>query len=307
MNLDIDPTGSSLTFFDAYKVAVLKSRCVPPYWQGNLIYDDKTAEPVALEADPAGHLKIWSAMKGDVQLPQMRAGAGADISSGPGHSPSVLTVWNADTGEKVLQYANANILVHDFARLTVSCLRMIADPKGVHPLLGYEIQYSGAFDKIVQQQLRYTRVYLHRHEDKKGRPFDAKGRAGLNMSKAAIRSLMEDYREALYDEKIVNYDLYALDELMNFVYVGDYVEYKKRSRKRGERDESVLSVESGASVYHGDVVRADAIGYKMLMELGFEANVKSKTEKEAPPFGSFAWRMWWAEAEANREVEPAWS
>lgn len=298
MNLDIDPTGSSITFFDSYRIAVLKSECVAPFFQGDLIYD-KHGMPVRLDKSSTGLLKLWVHPKGEAELPRMSAGAAVDVSSGVGYSPSCISVFNLDTGEKVLQYANADLLTHEFAVFVVAALRMIKNTKGMHPLLCWELQGSEVFEQVVLK-LGYAPYYM---EERTG-PFKgnlrSRPRAGANVRINTIKEWMEDYRAALYARTIFNYDEHALDETLNFVYVGNGVEYKARLKGRLE-----VKAESGASWHHGDIVRADALAYKMLKQQGFDGAEIAALKDSPPEVHTSAWREWLGAQE--REEEEVWA
>jgi hypothetical protein len=262
MNLDIDPRGATDRFFDGYRIQVLKQQfAVEPFWRGNLKYDKETGVPHELVEDPQGFIKLWCHPKSETLLPSIRGAAGVDVSAGAGNTPSCLCLGDARTGEKLLEYSNANIYATDFAVFCVAVCQLFKDEHGEPPLMCWEIQGSPAFARKVQE-LGYFNVYWRRDEDALGKPLDNKGRAGFNAQPRAILALMEEYRAGLYEQRCVNRSAFALDECLNFVYTTSGVEYKGR-KKPGVADDG-----SGAKIHHGDVVRADAIMYKMMKHLG---------------------------------------
>lgn len=303
MNLDIDPTGSTLTFFDSYRIGQLQLECRLPVWQGNLLYDKEAGTPTRLVIDPMGKLKLWVRPMGEAELPRMRAGAGLDLSAGTGWTPTCLSVFDASTGNKVLAYEDATIDQIDAAMLFAAILRMIRDANGTHPLACWEIQYSALFTKFFRKKANYKPVWIKREEDYQGRPKDPKNRAGLNSTKPTQMKFLDEYRKALYEQRITNWDESALDETLFFVYSGNGVEYRGRNHGR------VKDAESGASVHHGDIVVADALAYKMICELGFEEPERQEAfdKNVIPDPHTSGFREWLIEQkEREREDDLVW-
>src|SRR3990167_2201799 len=174
-------------------------------------------------------------------------------------------------------------------------LRLIKDGKGTRPLLCWEMQGSQAFAKRVQDELHYSPVYVRRDEDILGKPRDSKGRAGFNAMPKNILTILEEYRDLLYDQRIVNRSREAVDETLNFVYTSNSVEY----RAKGKAGLQVR--DSGAKLHHGDIVMADALAVKMLKEMGHGTADKSR-EKKIPEPGPSLYREWLSE-KADRTVE----
>jgi hypothetical protein len=297
MNLDIDPKGSSDQFFEPWRIAVLKAECLPPLWTGNLIYNKETGRPVELVRDPKGLLKLWINPRGSCHILSGRAGAGVDVSAGSGATPSCLSLFNAETGVKILEYVDALIYAPDFASFVVAVCRTIQDRSGAFPLLGWEIQGSPAFERRVRD-LGYNSIYILKDEDVLGRPRNLKGRPGVNCSGPEQKALMELYRHGLYNRLCRNDSAYSLDESLFFVYSSQGVEYRGRKKPRKVGDEG-----SGAKVHHGDIVQADAIAYKMITELGYNRSEARREENKIPSPGTSAWREWMFEHKRAEEYE----
>ncbi len=300
MNLDIDPDGSNTTFFDGFTVGILKAHCREPIFQGNVEIDKDTKTVLRLVAHPGGCLKIWTRMVDELQFPLMSAGAGADIGSGSGLTPSCLAVWNAGTGDKVLSYSDAKIYVPDFAILCVALLKMIRDKDGQHPLFGWEAQYGGAFARKIIEECSYTRIYRRPPNElaaRTGFVRDVDWAPGLNMSPAVKLMILEQYKDALFTKRIMNLEEHALDETLFFVYAGKSVEYRRINAGK------IKKTASQATVHHGDIVMADAIGYKMICEMGFERPTFSLYEQsKIPDPRTSGFREWLAEQEQSEEL-----
>ena len=308
MNLDIDPRGSSDRFFDSYRIHLLKIECLPP-WTGTLTHA-KDGRPISLDQDDNGLLKLWvqPMVTGDVRewlsvrrsiFPLMRCGAGVDVSTGSGYSPSCLSIGNARTGEKILEYSNANLFASDFATFVIAVLRLFMDERGTHPLLVWEIQGSAAFARRVQEELCYHPCWQRRDEDALGRPLTNSGKFGFNVNPKSIITLMDDYRDALYDRRLTNYSEEALKECLNFVYTHTGVEYKASGKR--------LEDGTGSRIHHGDVVRADALMYKMLKEIGsYEGRSQKQTQVEILDPRTFEGRVKLAEKQWREQADEVW-
>jgi hypothetical protein len=179
----------------------------------------------------------------------------------------------------------------------VTFLRMISDDDGVHPMLCWEIQGSAMFERRVRE-LGYLPYYVRRDEDALGKPMNNAGRAGVNQAPAVIQAIMESYRDALYHERCINPSEYALSECPKFVYTNTGVEYLGRKRPTKQADEG-----SGARVHHGDVVKADALAWKMVKEEVEKERAPKPIEPEADP-RTFAGRM--KMHQEAREEEEVW-
>lgn len=277
MNLDIDPRGSTDRFFDNYLIRTLQNRhCRPPVWTGTLHYNKMTGTVERLAHDADGLIKLWVMPKSEREMPRIRAGAGVDISSGTGYSASCLSVWNAVTGEKFLEYQNGDIFEPDLAVFVYAMLSMIRDDRGVRPTLVWEKQFGGVFKKRIVDQMHYSPVWMPRDEAIIGRPKSQILKPGWNVSQPSILALMEEYRELLYQERVVNRSRESLDECLQLQYTSKGVEY----RAEGKRQEDG----SGAGVHHGDILRADGLGVMVIKDMGFETPLaKVELDEYADP------------------------
>ena len=273
MNLDIDPRGAADKFFDSFKISVLKTKWTrDPSWVGKLIFDKEKGTPIRLVQDPVGPLSLWVLPTSEAKLPVMRAAAGMDVSAGTGASSSTLCIYNADTGEKVLEYAYALIYPAEFAAFVAAACRMIVDKDRVHPLLAWEIQGSQVIDKRMRE-IGYGPYYLQRDEAAAGRPVNLRGKAGYNASEPGIKALMERYRDGLFQEKCLNTSLKALDDCLNFVYTATGVEYRGSKKPK-----AVGEIGSGAKIHHGDIPRADALAWMMVEEIGLGRSIQKRED-----------------------------
>lgn len=303
MNLDIDPRGASDKYFKPYEIITLIARHArPPFWTGKLIYDDKTGTPIRLERCPMdtteGIIKLWLYPEDEKQLPRMRAGAGVDVAEGVGKTPSCLSVWNALTGEKFAQYENRNIYAQDFAMFCAAFLRTIMDLNGVHPLLIWEIQGSATFAKEIITKARYAPYFVAKPDAR----FVSKNQAlrpGFSVNDSAVLTLMDAYRSGLLKETAINRDAESLDECNQLVYSGNTVIYRPKGVSTSGR---------AKDMFHGDIVRADALGYKMITELGYDnPNYVAEIESKIPQVNTSGWREYLIERKQDADEELVWA
>jgi hypothetical protein len=264
-------------------------------WVGDLEHD-KQGFPMRLRENPKGLIRLWINPKSEKELPRMRAGAAVDVSAGVGASPSTLVVANAQTGQKVLEYKNATIYAHKFACFVASMLRMFRCDRGHHPILVFEIQGSAVFEREIVKEYKYFPCYGRRDEDIVGGKRDNSGRLGWNPSDKAILALMEDYRDALYEQRFINPSEESLDDCLNIVYTDTSVEYRARGKKKMDG--------SGAKVHHGDVVRTDALVWKMIKDTYEGPEIKEKAEVLDPRTSAGRERL--AELQWGREEAEVW-
>lgn len=294
MDLDIDPQGASEQFFEVQLIKILKGMCQEPLWKGDILFDRETAKPLGLAENHGGLVHLWINPKSLTEVPVMRCGGGADLSWGTGATPSCLSFINGTTGEKVLEYVNANMGPHDFAYVCVALCRLFKDEDGEGARLCWEIQGPGIVFGRKVVELGYRNIYYREDEDALGKMRTNNLTPGWNPTAKAAMGLLSPYQDALKYRKLVNRSWYALDECNNFVYTADGVEYKKRGSKKKDAD----ALE--ARVHHGDIVIADALAWKMCK--GMALTAIEKQEEGAKP-GSLAWRRLYRERQLARESD----
>ena len=253
IDLDIDPRGASSQFFDPMVVADLKREFAKdPEWVGDIDYDKDAGRPIGLVAAPGGPLKLWLTPGFDGRPPRDVYGAGCDLSTGSGVTPTCMTFVNA-RGEKVAEYTNAFIGPVNFAACAVALCRLFCAHDGRGARMAWEAQGPGGpfTDRVMD--LGYFHVYYQ--TDQFSLSKKQSDRPGFHSSPQSKRLLLENYRTALQTRAFVNRSEAALDETLLFVYDG-------RSVANGR--ESAGDDPSGAGLNHGDHVIADALAWMMV-------------------------------------------
>ncbi len=279
MQLDINPLGSVSQFYNPIMIKRLKQFCEPAYFEGNVRYDKDTAEVICFEPSPGGPLRMWLSLR-DGMPPNSRYGAGADVAGGAGCTPSCLSIADARTGKKVMEYMDSSIDPKEFGVLSVALCRAFCDENGVGAKLCWEqTGPGGVYGKKIWEEHKYYNIYYKTTEMQLRQSVSDK--PGWNPTKENARILHEDYRSALNTSLFLNPSERALDDCLSFKYTSD---------GRGVEHSSFVSQEdSGSRENHGDIPTADALSYKMIKAEG-QARSKPPEEENYPPPGSSAWR-----------------
>ncbi len=295
MDLDINPTGSVSQFANMLIIRdLIGTYCTEPYWEGDVQYDRDSGSPseIALVERPGGLVRLWARPLPDGRagwkMPVGQWGAGCDIGEGSGTTPSCLTITNAETGEKALEYVNRNLGAEDFATVVVALARVFGDVK-----LAWEMQGPGERFGRKVIDLGYRNVFYRQNEQNAPWARVASDVPGWYPSPQNRTLLLGEYRTALYERHFLNRSEYGLRELLKFRY---------DLRGNAEYGGSVSEDFSGAGVNHGDVVIADALSWKMCQTFGL-AKKKAQKAKE-PQVLSLAWRH--TQADNQRAEEANW-
>jgi len=292
MDLDINPSGSVAQFFDALVIRELQQRYARrPFFQGDLEYDEDLARPKRFVPRDGGPLKLWLHLSRDAGMPPLgRYAIGGDLSTGQGATPSVFSVVDRATGEKVGEYASNEVEPSTLAAMAVALCWAFKGPDGAGARLGWELQGPGvAFGKRVVR-LGYRHIYYRESVDALNPlPSDNPGWVPNEKTK---RLLLEEYRDALQTKRFLNPSWDALEECLAMRYTpSGAVEHSGEQAKNSPAD---------ARQNHGDRVIADALAW--MLASGREAQRVEKPERGTHP-GSLAGRRALYDAEREREEE----
>ena len=299
--LDIDYQGSVTEFFHGETINVLQEAyCRDPDWEGDIRFHPDTCNPIpdaALEKFDGGPLRLWFTPDARGRVPLAKYAVGADLSTGVGSTASILCLGDARTGQKVAEYASAHVLPHDMAKRAVALCRLFRSEES-YARLCWEAQGPGVgFGKKVME-LRFGNVYFRTYEARTvHKPTDTPGWVPTEENKLR---LLEDYRSALSSRQFLNPSYLALQECRRFKFndngVPEYEETDAINVTTGRPDPS------GARKNHGDRVIADALCYKMMVEI-MGTSPQAPSVPKPPPM-SIAARM--QAAGAEEEDAPWW-
>ena len=284
-DLDINPSGSVEQVFDAAMIQDLKFRYAKgPTHLLELEWHKADAEPVRFHDAAEGKVKLWQPLPpGGRPLPGYFVFA-ADISTGTGATPSCLSGVNAETGEKVLEYADHWIEPREFAYLCVAICRMFRGPGGELPKFAWEVPGPGNTVTKHVLALGYRSIYMRTSDYRVKK--DASDSPGWTNSPESMKALIEDYKDALRSRDFLNRSEYALSECLAFVYKADgYVGHSGWSDPKDP---------SGARINHGDRVVADALCWKLVHEgkrlIKLDSHTGQRVVENSLQTGGLAWR-----------------
>lgn len=259
MMLDIDYLGSEYQFFDATTIVELQAEyAMDAMWEGDIDCNPATGDPVAFVRGIHGPVRMWVGLTGSGRPPRKAWVGACDISAGQGATNSCFSIVDADTGEKVLEYATPFMRPEEFAVKVVAICKMFETRVGTC-YLAWEAAGPGlAFGKKVVE-LGYGNIYYRKSETNlNAMPTTSPGWYPTNDSK---RVLLENYRSALSGRRMINRSREALEETLSFVFT-----------KRGTVEHSGQMDDedpTGAGSNHGDRVIADALAWRLVEESGY--------------------------------------
>lgn len=209
---------------------------------------------------------------------------GIDTSKGMGASNSVISILCVETMEKVGEWANANVLPYDFARIIVALALWVGGtrPRRI-PFLIWEKNGPGwELGKLLVKKHQYPYYYRTR----KTGIVDVKitNKYGYHTSSQSKRELLQLLDNAYAQTNYVNHSFLALMEAER------YIEYPG-----GGVGPAGLARESkSARLTHGDRVIGDALTLEAA-----ETAPKLRRKKSRAPFRSIAYRKQLHEAKVK--------
>lgn len=298
MHQDIDAKGSSEQYFDRVKIAELKRESMPPYHQGDILFDPETA--TFKEFVSGGNfLRLWCNLDRDGNPPVGRYGAGLDIGMGVGKTPTCLSIISADTGEKVAEYITSTIFPDRFAPIAIALCRWFKSLHGEGAKLAWERNGPPGKGFLVGfRKFDYANIY---YEESRNVVLGAVGRVpkgemipGWQKTEDSGPQLLAAYKVALQNGQITNRSEYALDECLAYSFQKDgSIEHSKRKSP---------SDFSSANANHGDIVIADALAWKMCVLIGVGGQKARATTLPIPDIYTLAGRRALAEQKRRREL-----
>jgi hypothetical protein len=282
--LDIDPYGANSPFFPEELVNQLMERDTrEPFERGRLSYVDE--KPQWLQ-DARGEFLLWLHLQ-DGRPPWGKYVIGSDLSEGTGATPSVLSIADIQTGEKVGEFATANMGTHEFADVAVAACKWFWNAHFCWEMNGPGVP----FGKRVVDDLKWTNVYYRTNEQSVSKKqSDTPGWYSTRDNKEMV---LTRYATALSAGKFKNRSVEAVRELQNYAY-------GTTGRPENTRVKAATDM-SSAGESHGDRVIADALCCFRLMEFA-TVEVVATNPEDSPPWGSLAW---WRKQEAMEKREAA--
>lgn len=297
--LDIDYEASGYQFFDPALLEVqMRKNVRPPDMRGDIDFDSTTCKPNAFLEREDGALRLWTSdtfrLDENGKPPKNKTYvAGCDIGVGSGNSNSTLSVVDAETGEKLAEYANANIKDYEFARFAVALCRWFQCKNDMGAYLIWEANGPGRAFGAQVLEIGYRNIYYREQSDGSVRK-KASDFPGWFTTKDNKRVLLGDLRRAESTGEFINRSAEAVEERRHYVHLSSGSIAHSRSVTTEDP--------TGARDNHGDRVIADALAYRGSKEYLLPTAVQ---EPEIPE-GSFAWRIKQRQAKALRQGNDWW-
>jgi len=283
--LNIDYLGSDYVFIDPGDVQKLINEFArKPYQRTELEFHHDTLMPIGLAPLNDGRLDLWMNIPPGGAPPARLYVIGGDVATGTGSTPTVLSVGDVLTGEKVARFKCNTIRPEEAARYCIALARWFNNAFVIWEANGPGRNFG---DAIIENG--YREVYFRAAEQTLSRKStDAPGWFSTKENKV---SLLGNYRRSLLDRTFINRSAEGLLEFGSYVYTQNgSVEHSKTLQAEDP---------TAGGVNHGDEAIADALLCKGLAR----SDKLPKQTSTTVPEGSFAWRRQQRLQEAAREDE----
>lgn len=260
--LDMDPRGSSSTFFDfsmidKYIDAVTRE----PLHTLRIFVNSNDPRDYSIKKDELGKLDIYIPLDPNLTpLKPYHLCVGCDISSGTGASNSVLVGYDEKSREKVFEFVHPYLKPYELAQYAVAICTYFNEES--EALIIWEANGPGREFGDTLIKIGWENIY-YRTDDTK---IDARQTTipGYWQTPDAKKLLLGNYRRCLETHDIKNYSKRGVMECREYIYEKNgSVRHSKQLR---------LDDASGARDNHGDIVIGDALACKILEELYYENN-----------------------------------
>jgi len=220
-----------------------------------------------------GALRIWIRLPGGRPDQTKDYVFGIDLSKGQGASNSVISVKCVQSGEKIMEWRDANTPPYEMAR-TVAALAIWCGGRRKLPFIKWENNGPGwDFGRIIVKKYHYPFYY---RTVKPGNVRDKQTkRYGWHSSTEAKFELLTEYDRALANGTYINPSEWALNEMKMYVHYDS----------GGVGPACMVEENASARKTHGDVVIADAL------TIGEGKKVRYKERKLLPPPGTVGYRI----------------
>ena len=275
--VDMNAIGGNYQFFDLGILEGLKSKyCKAPYRICNFSYNDMSCEPYGFDDNENGLYQLWTVLNGETPNVEGQYYVGCDIAVGTGATPSCLTVADSVTGEKVLEYANANIMPSAFGKLAVAICKFFKGRDGAEAFLIWEANGPGREFGMAVEDTGYANVFWQK---KKTTTSDF---AGWYSDPKSKQLLFAEYRRALGRNEFINRSVEALEQCSQYIQGMTTVEHSIAQ---------IATDPNMARENHGDKVIADAVTWWAMKDHAGSKGIDIDEDPIEAPEGSLAQRM----------------
>lgn len=235
----------------------------------------KDRTKVFTQRNNKGPLRIWTNISMFKGRPDQTKDYvfGIDLGKGQGASNSVVSIKCMQTGEKVMEWRDANTPPHEMSRIVVA-LALWCGGRRKLPLLKWEKNGPGHdFGRMIVKTFYYPYYY---RTVKSGNIRDKKTKKyGWQASTEAKLEMLTEYDRALAHGTYINHSEWALREARLYVYYD--------SGKCGPA--CMMEENESARKTHGDCVIAD------MLTVNEHAGRQRTVDKKKPPPGTVGHRL----------------
>jgi len=233
----------------------------------------KDRSKILTQRNNKGALRIWTNLKNGRPDQTKDYVFGIDLSKGQGDSNSVISVKCMQTGEKVMEWRDANTPPHEMSRIVIAIALWVGGRRKL-PLLKWEKNGPGLdFGRMIVKVFFYPYFY---RTIKSGNVRDKKTKKyGWQATQEAKLEELTNYDRALSNGSYVNHSEWALNEARMYVHYDS----------GGCGPACMVEENASARKTHGDCVIADML---TVSECKGRQNIDEKTK---PPPGTVGYRL----------------
>jgi hypothetical protein len=233
---------------------------------GELEFDYETKRPIRFVPFADGRIQLWLNLTPEGDFPPLtQTILGGDVSAGTGASNSALSGIDELTGEKILEFATADMLAEDFADYSTAIARwlnnafLIWDASGPHGRI---------FGSRVMEN-NYNNIFWKRQLNKITRkPTDI---PGFFMNPGDKADAFGKYRRALKEGAFVQRSYEANKECLYYVQVAGSQTVEHTSAQTSQDP-------TGARASHGDRCVADVVANFALNDIAKKTSLRQQPE-----------------------------
>ena len=300
--LDIDYAASDAQFFDDKLIDSLAAKTKDPVFSAFLAHDSDRWELCAMPRargsriqSGVGEYRSWVHYDLEARPPSgARYAIGVDVAHGTGATPSVASIGDIMTGEKIAELATSVRRPEDFAGIVIALAKLFNNA-----LIIWEVNGPGAIFTAEALRSKYSHLWQRRATRATNNIFaltNGANHLGWASNKTTKAELLGGYRRALVERQLINYCKMSLDECRGYTFGPGGEISHARSRQRGAHA-------GDQRENHGDRVVADALlAMAMTDRKVTEAAAREPVAPVVPPEGTFAHRRHLAQ---RREREQA--
>ena len=272
--LDMDRGAASNAFFASEDINISATHVRNPWKVGEMEIDDR-GSLVRWEDGISGRCSLWMIPDATNEFPKDRRFIlGADVSAGTGASNSVLTVFDAMTGEQVFEYVNPNIRPDRLARVAAAAGRWFAGVDGRGALVVFENQGPGTAFLSAMWDLGYRNFYARKIVESLNPRTTTDIGVFLNRDEQVRQWNL--FRQMLTNGQMVIRSRLAIEDCRGVSY----------DKSGGIQHAGAKNLDpSGAKANHGDRASACCLAAVGLAHSGGVHSVRSKEERTLGEFG----------------------